>query len=267
MKVRLLTAILFSVALCVAYGQDAPAPQGPGQGGGWQGQRGGRGMGGGFGMGRGTVGTVTEVAADHFTVKTELGEIYTIHFSANTRMMKQPAGGEFRRGPGQGQGPQAGRDPGEGATRTPPQLIKATDIKVGDVIAASGDIDANAKSVGAVLVMLIDPERAKEMRAMEANFGKTWLAGRVTAINEVKVTLEGGPDRATHSFVADENTTFRKRRDPITLADVQVGDMVRVEGAMKDGTFLATSVMVMGAPPSGPRDGNGPGPGPPAEPQ
>jgi hypothetical protein len=119
------------------------------------------------------------------------------------------------------------------------------------VITAGGEVDANAKSVGAIFVMLIDPERAKEMRAMEANFGKTWLAGRVTAINEAKVTLEGGPDHATHIFVADENTTFRKRRDPITLPDVQVGDMVRVEGAVKDGTFLATSVAVMGAPPNG----------------
>jgi len=273
MKVRLLAAILLSAALSVAYGQDAPAPQGPGQGGGWQGQRGGRGMGGaGFGMGRGTVGTVTEVAADHFMVKTELGEVYTIHFSANTRMMKQlPGGGGFRRGQGQGERQGAGQGSnggaGEGEMRTPPEPIKAADIKVGDVIAASGETDANAKSVGAVFVMLIDPERAKEMRAMEANFGKTWLAGRVTAINEVKVTLEGGPDRAAHSFVADENTTFRKRRDPITLADVQVGDMVRVEGAVKEGTFVATSVTDMGAPPSGPRDGNGPGPAPPAEPQ
>jgi hypothetical protein len=153
--------------------------------------------------------------------------------------------------------------------RTPPQPIKATDIKVGDVIAANGEVDAGAKSVGAVFVMLIDPERAKEMRAMEANYGKTWLAGRVTAINEVKVSLEGGPDRGPRSFVADENTTFRKRRDPITLADMQVGDMVRVEGALKDGAFVATTVNVM-TPPNGPRGEDGPGGppmGPPAGPQ
>src|SRR5262249_45954414 len=93
---------------------------------------------------------------------------------------------------------------------------------------------------------LIDPERAKEMRAMEANFGKTWLAGRVTAIHEVSVTLEGGPSNTQHTFVADENTTFRKRRDPITLADIAVGDFVRVEGALKDGSFVASTVAVLG---------------------
>lgn len=208
---------------------------------------GGRGM---MGMGRGTIGTVTATSADHFTIKTELGEIYTVFFSVNTRILKQPPGTPRRH--------QEGGGFGERAERTPPQAIKATEIKSGDVIAASGEVDPSAKTVGAVFILLIDPERAKEMRAMEANFGKTWLAGRVTAIDEVKVTLQGGPRNETHSFVADENTTFRKRRDPITLADVQVGDMVRVEGAIKNDSFLASSVVVMGPPPKG-RQGEGNG--------
>jgi hypothetical protein len=266
MKIPSLAAILFAFALVPAIAQDGNAPtsnapavqQGPG--GGWQGRRGnGGGFGpGGMGMGRGTVGTVTEAASDHFTIKNEMGEVYTIHYSVNTRVMKQPPPRQHQ---GQGQDQQ-----GEGE-RTPPQTIKASDIKVGDVIAAGGDVDASAKSVGAVFIMLVDPERAKQMREMEANFGKTWLAGRVTAINEVKVSLEWGPDKKASSFVADENTTFRKRRDPITLADIQVGDMVRVEGAVKNGAFIATSVSVMGPPPNagepqGARDG-----APPAQPQ
>jgi uncharacterized protein DUF5666 len=246
LKVAILAVAAFAVS-SAAFAQDASTtqsqPEARGQGG-WQGQRGGRGGGMmGMGMGRGTAGAVTEAAADHYTIKTESGEIYTIHYSVNTRIVKQPAGQ-----PGRGQGQ------GDGGERTPPQAIKATDIKVGDVIAATGEVDVNAKSVGAVFVVLIDPERAKEMRAMEGNYGKTWLMGRVTAINEVKVSLEGGPDHALHTFVADENTTFRKHRDPVTLADVQVGDMVRVEGTIKDGAFVATIVAVMGArPENGPR--------------
>jgi hypothetical protein len=73
----------------------------------------------------------------------------------------------------------------------------------------------------------------------------------VTAVDGVQVTVQGGPDKASHSFVADENTAFRKRRVPITLLDVHVGDMVRVEGAVKDGTFVATLVAVMVMPPEG----------------
>jgi hypothetical protein len=97
------------------------------------------------------------------------------------------------------------------------------------------------------------------MRELQANYGKTWLSGKVTAIDGVKVTLTGSVDNAPHTFMADENTTFRKRRDPITLADIQVGENVRVDGSVKDGTFLATNVNAMGAPqgppPTMPRNG------------
>jgi hypothetical protein len=207
-----------------------------------------------MGMGGGLMGTVTEAAADHFTIKTDTGETYTVHFSVNTRMMKQGAGMRDRGERGQGgQGGQAreggeGDERGQGAGGNPPQPIKPADIKVGDAIAAMGEIDSAAKSVGATAILQIDPERARQMREMQANYGKTWLMGKVTAIDGVKVTLMGGIDKAAHTFVADENTTFRKRREPITLADIQAGDIVRVEGAVKDGAFLATTVNDMGAP-------------------
>jgi len=251
MKVPLAFAIVTGLALgLAASAQDpstAPASaQSQPQTQNGQGSRGGgRGWGGGTGMGRGVMGTVTEVAADHYAIKTETGETYTVHYSANTRIVKQPA-----RQPGESANG-GGRERGQGQGGNPPQAIKATDIKVGDAIAAMGEIDAAQKSVGAVMVMQIDPERAKQMREMQANYGKTWLMGKVTAIDGVKVTLMGSVDNAAHTFVADENTTFRKRRDPITLADIQVGDMVRAEGAVKDGAFLATTVNAMAPPQAG----------------
>jgi hypothetical protein len=160
-----------------------------------------------------------------------------VAFSANTRIMKQPAP---RTTPGQG---------AAGMNQMPaPQQLKPTDIKVGDPVAAIGQVDPSTKTVGAIVVLLIDPERAKMMREMQANFGKTWLQGKVTAVSGVNVTVLSSVDNAPHTFVADENTTFRKRRDPITLADVEVGDMMRVEGALKDGSFVAARVMVMGMP-------------------
>jgi hypothetical protein len=261
MKIRLVLTVVFAAALgACAFAQDAATPPPPGQNppqGGWQGRRGAGGW-GQMGEGRGVLGTVTEVAADHFVVKTEGGDLYTVHFSANTRIVKAPP---------RPAGAQRGEGGEQGVARVPPQPIKATDIKVGDAITAGGEVDAAAKSVGAVMIMQLDPERVKQMREMEAQFGKTWLMGKVTAMDGVKVTLQGGPGNATHSFVADENTTFRKRRDPITLGDVQVGDAVRVEGAVKDGTFVATNVAVMGmqGPPPGGAPGGATG-GPPADP-
>lgn len=246
-----LAVCLISIGLTsMVLAQDAPPPgQGPGQGSG-QGPGGGRGFGRGMGMGAGSgvMGTVTEVAADHITVKNEAGETWTVNYSANTRFVKQPPRpAASAQGDPTAEGGE-GRRMGFGG---PPTPIKATDIKVGDVLMAGGEINRDAKSVGAVGVMVVDPERAKLMREMEANFGKTWLMGRVTAINETTVTIEGGPGNASHTFVADENTTFRRRREPVTLAEVQVGDSVRVDGSVKGGHFVATTVIVMGQPGQG----------------
>jgi len=267
MNLRFLSTAVFAVALGVSANaqdpittpQQAPgtgAGQGSGQGGGQRGRGWG---GGGMGMGRGLTGTVTEVAADHYSIKTEAGETYVVHYSANTRILKAPAG---QRGPGGGGGERAqgaGGERGQGGGGNPPTAIKPTDIKVGDAILAMGEVDATAKSVGATAVLQIDPERAKQMREMQANYGKTWIMGKVTAIDGVKVTVMGTVDNTAHTFVADENTTFRKRRDPITLADIQVGDTVRAAGAIKDGAFVATEVSAMGQPPAGnpnvPRNG------------
>src|ERR1039458_1948364 len=116
MKTRLLSVMVFSLALgAAAYAQDAntapPAPQSGGNANGGYGQRGGRGGYGGMGMGmggrRGLMGTVTEGAADSYKNKTEAGETYSVHFSVNTRIVKMPAG---MRGPGGGGG-------GEGRSR------------------------------------------------------------------------------------------------------------------------------------------------------
>jgi hypothetical protein len=289
MKIRVTIPFLLIFSLLLSattYAQDAPSgspqmqgsdngqSQGPGGGpGGGQSQGQGQGQGGGMSMGmgsgRGITGTVTAVAADSYTIKTDAGDSYTARLSSSTRIVKQMAM-RSNSGQGQSQGPAQGQGQSEGQSQgqpSGPQTLKPTDIKVGDTVMAMGEIDATAKSVTATTVMQIDPERAKQMREMQANFGKTWLQGKVTAIDEVKVTLLGTVDNAAHTFVADENTTFRKRRDPITLADIQTGDTVRVEGAIKNGEFVATSVNVMSMPTTGGSSTGGPGGGTPTVPR
>lgn len=279
MTIRTLPAVFLSLLLVSSASAQDPgaAPQNRGQNdqGGYP-QRGGRGMGMGQGMGmgvaggRGVMGTVTDIAADHFIIKTADSQTFTVHFSVNTRMMKQPAGSRVPGGMRGSGGPRQGRrqaqgqdqEGGWGGGGTPPETIKATEIKLGDAIAAMGELDQAAKSIGAVGIVLLDPQTAKDMVEMRANFGKTWIQGRVTAIDGVKVTLMSAVDNAPHSFVADENTTFRKRREPITLADIEVGDMLRADGAIKEGSFTAANVVVMGPPPPGGPGGarNGPPP-------
>ncbi len=262
---RFVSVLVLAAATAVAASsQDSTPPLQGSQNGGGQNGGGGYGQrrgGGGFGgmMGGGLMGTVTATAADQYTIKTDAGDVYTVHFTTDTRILKMPAyvrreGGQGNgdgqgNGAGQGNGGGQGGWQGRGRGGNPPQQLKPADIKVGDVIQVRGQVDETAKSVPATFIVQLDPERVAQIREMNANFGKTWLMGRVTAIDGVKVTVTGSVDNAPHSFVADENTTFRQRRDPITLADIQVGDMVRAEGAVKDGVFTATAVNSMGAPP------------------
>lgn len=252
MKLCLIAVTVLGCALTAGLSaQEAPAApsssQTPRAGG--QGQHGGRGGWGGVFGGNGIAGTVTAVTPGHYTIKTESGESYTIHFSVNTRILKQSiqrergAAGNGSKPGGSGQG-----DP-EGMGSYPPQTLKPTEIRVGDAIGVMGEVDTAAKSVGAAVIVQIAPERAKMMEAMRANFGTTWLMGKITTIEETKVVLLSSVDNAAHAFMADKNTSLRKRHSPITLADVHVGDIVRVEGAVKDGIFVAASVAVMGAQP------------------
>lgn len=261
----LLTSTAFVLSSALVFGQQTPPDPGTapssadGQG---QGRTRG-GFGGGFaGGGRGVVGTVTEAAADHYTIKTPTGDLYTVHFSANTRIMKQPAGGFRRgqRGAGQGTGQNANQGAGgqSEAPRQPPQMLKATDIKIGDVITTGGEVDASAKSVGAVFIMQMSPEQVEQMRQMQANWGKTWLAGRITGIQDTTITIDGTLDHQSHAVSVDENTSFRQRRDSITLADIKPGEELRAEGALKNGVFTATTVVAM-QPGSGPGQGQGQG--------
>jgi hypothetical protein len=185
----------------------------------------GEGQGGGQGMAaalaeHGVQGTVTAISGDAITVKTEDGATYKIETGVNTRFRKQ-------------------RD-----------QIKITDIHAGDMVGAFGDKDDKAKTLGAVAVMVFDKEQFEKARA---DFGKTWTAGSIQSIDETKITIKR-PDNVTQTIVVDENTSFRKRRDSITLADIKVGDNVTARGALQGGNFLAT-VLSVGGPGGGFRGG------------
>jgi Domain of unknown function (DUF5666) len=144
------------------------------------------------------------------------------------------------------------------------QPIEATEVHVGDMLMAGGIVDAKARTVGAAFIVDID---AKEVRDARAAFGKTWVMGKVTAIHELRITIERAGDKQSQIVAVDENTSFRKRREDVTLADVKVGDTISAQGALHGDAFLATTLRIMG-PGSNFSPGAGPGrpPGTPAPP-
>jgi hypothetical protein len=142
------------------------------------GQDGARQGGAAFAGGQMVRGTVTAATADHLTVKTDAGETYQVVVSANTRLNKDR------------------------------QPMKVADIKVGDGVGAMGVLDPATKSVHAVFVTVIDAEQVKKARE---NLGKTYITGKVTAIDmdALKVTVMR-PDGVSQVIAVDEQTSFKR---------------------------------------------------------
>jgi hypothetical protein len=186
-----------------------------------------RGGGGMFMMGGNSAhGVITALSGNNITIKDEQGQVYTVETGPNTHFRKDR------------------------------EESKIADIHVGDTILAAGNLDEQAKTVGAVFVVVLTPEQAARMEQMRAEFGKTWTAGKVTAIKDLTVTLRR-PDKVSQTIAVDENTTFRKggrgSAEDITFPDIKVGDRITARGALQNGSFLATSIAVM--PPRQPGQG------------
>jgi len=165
-----------------------------------------------FGKGNGLRGTVTAAKGSSFIVRTDAGDTYRVFYSENTRLMKDR------------------------------QPIEPGDIHMGDMLIAGGIVDSKAKTVGAVLLLDID---AKQVRDARDAFGKTWVAGKVTAIHELTITIERPDDKRLQAVTVDENTDFRKHREDVTLADIKVGDFITAQGALHDNAFLASTLRVV----------------------
>jgi hypothetical protein len=223
-----LKALIFAFVFSLASAAIAQPPQ-PGAGGRESGF-------GAQGDNRGVRGTVTAVAPPFITIKTDAGETWQIKLGPNARLVKSNGAmpGERRRN----QRDQSQPD----QQQTPPESITVADIHVGDTLAAGGDIDASAKKVNAAFGMVID---AATVKKLAADWAVTYIAGKITALNadDAKITVQR-PDGKTATIQADENTSFRKGRDSITLADIKVGDSVTGRGALKNGVFTPATLVV-----------------------
>jgi hypothetical protein len=227
------------------------APQIQAQAGG-QGAGQGRGGGqrGGFGGGTPVTGIVTASSGNKLTIKTDAGDSYDITLADNARIMENR------------------------------QAIKLSDIKPGDSVTAMGQVDATKKTVTAMMVNATD---AATIAKAKENLGKTYITGRITAIDadNLKITVMRR-DNVSQVIAVDDGTSFQRGNggvaadvaaaggaglgmgggfggrggnrqggaqaaplapESITLADIKVGDAVMATGTLKAGTF---TVLKMG---------------------
>lgn len=111
---------------------------------------------------------------------------------------------------------------------------KLSDFKVGDGILVRGE--ASGENAWQAEVVAKRANNAGEAEFRDA-LGKRFIVGEIKAINGVQLTILR-PDGVTQTITADENTSFRKEGESVTLADFKVGDHVFGRGEVKDGAFV-----------------------------
>jgi hypothetical protein len=133
------------------------------------------------------------------------------------------------------------------------QPIKLSEIKPDDVVFARGELKSG--SMQAVMVGVVNPQMIQRMEQggpggpggpgsiNREDMGKKFIAGEVKAIAETKLTI-ARPDGQTQDIEVDENTSFKRGKESITLPDIKAGDFVRGPGELKDGVFVAKELMV-----------------------
>ena len=125
------------------------------------------------------------------------------------------------------------------------QPAKRGDFKVGDVSAVRGqenpDHTWTAQTIGARSAN--GEGRGPNMQA--GTLGKDYVAGQVKSVDAPKISVLRS-DNVTQTIELNEDTSLRKGRDAITMADIQPGDHLLARGALQDNVFVPKFVMVIG---------------------
>ena len=161
-------------------------------------------------------GTVARVAGGSVYVKAPDGSMYQVETGANTHFVRN----------------------GAAAAASAPHP--------GDTVLAGGELDTKKHTLGAVFVAVVDAEELLELDRRRSQWGKTWVAGTVTAKHGTELVVKR-PDGVVNTVTVDEDTSFRKRHQSITLPDVQVGDGLTATGVQNKSLFVAKVLTVVDA--------------------
>jgi hypothetical protein len=168
--------------------------------------------------GRGTIGQITAIEGDIFTVTRPDGTKATVKLTDKTEFRKdrQPA--------------------------------KQADFKVGDFVMVRGEENADhsitAEMLGGRSTRAGPGSGGPGVGAFFGEMGKDFIAGEVKSLDPPKVTLQR-TDNVTQTVELDEDTSLRKGRESITMADIQPGDHLVMHGALENGVFVPKTVILV----------------------
>lgn len=200
------------------------------------------------------LGTITSVGVDRFEIKTPDGAAQTVMINDQTHYRQRLEG------------------------QQQPQELALEDLKVSDHVMVRGTPNAD-KQVVAVGVNRITPEQFQRFQSFAGpggpggrpggpgggNWGPgggggpmegTRAGGEITAIKGNQITVQSR--RAGERVIlVNDQTTFNKEGQTVTLKDLKVGDRIFAMGKDVDGKFVATEVH-SGRPSGGRGGGQGP---------
>jgi hypothetical protein len=129
------------------------------------------------------------------------------------------------------------------------QPAKIADFKVGDLVFVRGDENAD-RTVTAQMIggrTGAGPGGAGGGFGGGAGFGdmgKDFVAGEVKSVDPPELTILR-TDNVTQTLELTEDTSLRKGRDSVTMADIHPGDHVVIRGALQNNHFVPKNVMVL----------------------
>jgi hypothetical protein len=136
------------------------------------------------------------------------------------------------------------------------QAAKRSDFKVGDVVVVRGEENPDhtwtAEVIGARSMNgPSGPGRGGPGGGNRGEFGpagtlgKDYVAGEIKAVDAPKLSVLRS-DNVTQTMELNEETSLRKGRESITMADIQVGDHLFARGGLQNDVFVPKVVVVIG---------------------
>jgi hypothetical protein len=185
------------------------------------------------------MGTITSVGVDRFEIKKPDGTTQTVMVNDQTRYRQRVEG------------------------QQQPQDLALEDLKVGDHVMVRGTPNGD-KQVTAMMVNRVTAEQFERIQSgggpgggqggpgggrsgfgggggMGPGGGGPGVRGEIVSITGNQIKLQGrqGGER---TIVVNDQTTFMKQGQTITLKDLKVGDRIFATGKEANGQFVATEV-------------------------
>lgn len=157
--------------------------------------------------GPGVAGTITAINGNTITVKTMDGATAQVNVTDKTRYRKER------------------------------QDAALADLKVGDNVFVRGEKSGD----GVVQAQMVAVPPAGMQQNFREGLGKRFIMGEIKSINGTQIVV-ARPDGVTQTISVDENTSFKKDSESITLADLKAGDRVFGRGEVKNDVFVAVEL-------------------------